>query len=103
MFRFNMPRALLTDDRGLFRATAVTRVWNITLSKGKHRKLTLKKKILPPLHWSQYVVITVIDGSSSFLTRTSKPVHISSVVRQHMTSESCSGICVYVHSESSLG
>ena len=33
------------NDRGLLRATAVTRGWN----KSQHIKLTLEKKILPPL------------------------------------------------------
>ena len=37
------------DDRGLLRATAVTRGWNGYRNKSQHRKLTLEKKILPPL------------------------------------------------------
>ena len=36
------------DDRGLLRATAVTRGWNGYRNKSQHRKLTLEKKILPP-------------------------------------------------------
>ena len=36
-------------DRGLLRATAVTRGWNGYRNKSQHRKLTLEKKILPPL------------------------------------------------------
>ena len=36
-------------DRVLLRATAVTRGWNGYRNKSQHRKLTLKKKILPPL------------------------------------------------------
>ena len=35
--------------RGLLRATAVTRGWNGYRNKSQHRKLTLEKKILPPL------------------------------------------------------
>ena len=37
------------DDRGLLRATAITRGWNGYRNKSQHRKLTLEKKILPPL------------------------------------------------------
>ena len=36
-------------DRGLLRATTVTRGWNGYRNKSQHRKLTLEKKILPPL------------------------------------------------------
>ena len=37
------------NDRGLLRATAVTRRWNGYRNKSQHRKLTLEKRILPPL------------------------------------------------------
>ena len=37
------------NDRGLLRATAVTRVWKRHRNKSQHKKLTLEKKILPPL------------------------------------------------------
>ena len=37
------------DDRDLLHATAVTRGWNGYRNKSQHRKLTLEKKILPPL------------------------------------------------------
>ena len=37
------------NDRDLLRATAVTRGWNRYQNKSQHRKLTLEKKILPPL------------------------------------------------------
>ena len=37
------------NDRGLLRATAVTRGWNGYRNMSQHRKLTLEKKILPPL------------------------------------------------------
>ena len=37
------------NDRGLLRATAVTRGWNGYRNKSQHRKLTLEKKILRPL------------------------------------------------------
>ena len=37
------------NDRDLLRATAVPREWNGYRSKSQHRKLTLEKKILPPL------------------------------------------------------
>ena len=40
---------LWQNDRGLLRATAVTRGWNGYRNKSQHRKLTLEKKILPPL------------------------------------------------------
>ena len=36
-------------DRDLLCATAVTRKWNGYQNKSQHRKLTLEKKILPPL------------------------------------------------------
>ena len=37
------------NDRGLLCATTVTRGWNGYRNKSQHRKLTLEKKILPPL------------------------------------------------------
>ena len=37
------------NDRGLLHATVVTREWNGYQNKSQHRKLTLEKKILPPL------------------------------------------------------
>ena len=37
------------NDQNLFRATAVTREWNGYGNNCQHRKLALKKKILPPL------------------------------------------------------
>ena len=37
------------NDRGLLCAIAVTRGWNGYQNKSQHRKLTLEKKILPPL------------------------------------------------------
>ena len=37
------------NGQGLLRATAVTRGWNGYWNKSQHRKLTLEKKILPPL------------------------------------------------------
>ena len=37
------------NDRGLLHAAAVTRRWNGYRNKSQHRKLTLEKKILPPL------------------------------------------------------
>jgi len=69
------------NDRGLLRATAVTRGWNGYRNKSQHRKLTLEKKIPPPLqsrvrrsnHWAipapgwLYVklqVSSVVTGSS---------------------------------------
>ena len=36
------------NDRGLLRATVVTRGWNGYWNKSQHRKSTLEKKILPP-------------------------------------------------------
>ena len=37
------------NDRDLLRATAVTRGWNGYRNRSQNRKLTLEKKILPPL------------------------------------------------------
>ena len=37
------------NDRGLLRATAVTRGWNGYRNKSQHRESTLENKILPPL------------------------------------------------------
>ena len=37
------------NDRGLLRATAVTRGWNQASNESKHTKMTLEKNILPPL------------------------------------------------------
>ena len=49
VFSCNMPPALLANDRDLAGATAVTRGWNGYRNKSQPRKLTLEKKILPPL------------------------------------------------------
>ena len=49
MFSCNLPPAHLAEWQGLLRATAVTRGWNGYRNKSQHRKLTLAKKILPPL------------------------------------------------------
>ena len=37
------------NDRGILRATAETQGWNGHRNKSQHRKLTLEKKIIPPL------------------------------------------------------
>ena len=39
------------NDRDVLRATAVTRWWNGYQNKSQHRKLTLEKKVFPPLQW----------------------------------------------------
>ena len=41
----------LQNDRGLLRSTAVTRELERAPNKSQHRKLSLEKKILPPLLW----------------------------------------------------
>ena len=43
------PPRFWQNDRDLLLATAVTRGWNGYRNKSQHRKLTLEKKILPPL------------------------------------------------------
>ena len=45
----NCPLHFGQDDPGLLRATAVTRGVEQTLNKSQHTKLTVEKKILPPL------------------------------------------------------
>ena len=56
------------NDRGLLRATAVTRGWNGYRNKSQHRKSTLEKKILPPFlnifrgtHWFCLWCVTGLD------------------------------------------
>ena len=49
MFSCNCHLHFWQNDQDLLRATAVTRGWNGYRNKGQHRKLTLEKKILPPL------------------------------------------------------
>ena len=49
VFSCNLPPHFWQNDRGLLRATAVTREWNGYRNKSQHRKLTLEKKNLPPL------------------------------------------------------
>ena len=39
------------NDLDLMRAITVTRGWNGYRNKSHHKKLTLEKKILPPLLW----------------------------------------------------
>ena len=48
MFRCNLPLALLENGQGLLRVAAVTRGWN-GHRMSQHTKLSLEKKILPPL------------------------------------------------------
>ena len=71
------------NDRDLLRATAVTLGWNGYRNNSQHRKLTLEKKILPPLqqgfepatfrsrvrrsnHWAIPLPIAAIISSGSF-------------------------------------
>ena len=50
MFTGSLPPALFwQNDRSLLRATAVTRGWNGHRIESQDTKLTLEKKILPPL------------------------------------------------------
>ena len=49
MFRCNLPLHFWQNDRGLLRATVVTSGVGRTPNKSQHRKLSLEKKILPPL------------------------------------------------------
>ena len=48
VYRCKLPPAL-SEEWDLLRATAVTRGWNGYRNKNQHRKLTMEKKILPPL------------------------------------------------------
>ena len=48
------------NDRGLLHATAVTWGWNEYQNKTQRRKLTLEKKILPPLRDDLLFVVTFI-------------------------------------------
>ena len=48
-FSCNLPPALLAERPDLLHATAITRGWNRYCRRSQHRKLTLEKKILPPL------------------------------------------------------
>ena len=43
------PLHFWQNDRGLLRATAVIRGWTGYRNRSQHRKLTLEKKIIPPL------------------------------------------------------
>ena len=49
VFGCNLPPALLAEWPGFLRATGVTRGSNGYRNNSQHRKLTLEKKILPPL------------------------------------------------------
>ena len=48
MFRCNLPPALLANDRGLLRATLVTRVWNGYRTRVSI-EIALEENILPLL------------------------------------------------------
>ena len=50
------------NDRGLLRATAVTRAWNGYRNKSQHRRLTLDKTILPPTFRSRNCLNQRRDG-----------------------------------------
>ena len=58
------------NGRDLLRATAVTRGWNGYRNKSQHRKLTLEKKILPPL-------LPGLDHESDALTTEPSPLPAS--------------------------
>ena len=60
------------NDRGLLRATAVTRGWNGYRNKSQHRKLTLEKKILPQLQ--QGFEPATFDHESGALTTELSPL-----------------------------
>ena len=49
MFRCNLPSALLAERPGSFTCHCGNTWMERTLNKSQHTKLTLKKKILPPL------------------------------------------------------
>ena len=51
-------------DSGLLRATAETHGWNWYRNKSQHRKLTLVKKILPPLRPGLELVLRSTTGLS---------------------------------------
>ena len=81
------------NDRGLLRATVVTRGWNGYRNKSQHRKLTLEKKILPPLQQgfepatfrsrvrrSNHVPYTVANVRSAVANVWSAVLHVRSTV-----------------------
>ena len=64
------------NDRGILRAaTAVTQGWNGHRNKSQHRKLTLEKKILPPL-LQRFEPATFRSESGALTTELSPPPYI---------------------------
>ena len=68
------------NDRGLLRATAVTRGWNGYRNRSQHRKLTLEKKILP-LFQQGFEPATFQSESGALTTELSPPTFDFSISR----------------------
>ena len=81
------------NDRGLLRATAVTRGWNGYRNKSQQRKLALEKKILPPLQqgfelttfWSRALgsLITIMQNTS-YIVPSIKVIFSNRTLKQHV-------------------
>ena len=70
-------------DWDLLHATGVTRGWNRYQNKSRHRKLTLEKKILPPL-LRRFEPATFLNESGALTTDTSLPLSVPfCVVEDH--------------------
>ena len=67
------------NDRGLLRATAVTRGWNGYRNKSQRRKLTLEKKILPQASSCRDLNPRPFDHESGALTTELSPFPIMCV------------------------
>ena len=65
----------LTCHSHVLRATEVTRGWNGYRNKSQHRKLTLEKKIIPPL--LQGFILRPFDHESGTLTTELFPLSVS--------------------------
>ena len=82
------------DDRDLLRATVVTRGWNEYRNRSQHRKLTLEKKILPPLPHSNPRPFN--HESGSLTTELSSPPVSEGVKLHERRRRLCMKMCVHV-------
>ena len=81
------------NDRGLLRATAVTRGWNGYRNKSQRRKLTPEKKILPPLMLHMPYQQCVVAQAKPMKSAVSSVIIRDPVLKRQRPTELCSCMC----------
>ena len=78
------------NGRDLLRDTAITRGWNGYRNKSQHRKLTLDKKILPPL-------LQGLEPATFQSRSTHTHTHTLLIITRGHCVRECVCVCVYLH------